>query len=153
MSVNDLLTIGFTSTRKLREKDPPRIRGVLDTLDADRYVTGGAIGGDALIGLYLVLTQPSKEHIVYVPHNTSQVEWWWETEAARATGAVINVFHGGSYAERNQKIVDAINKLYAFPGYPEQDGHSRRSGTWETIRMAKKRPIDKHICVLREDSW
>lgn len=152
MALSDLFTVGFSSTRKLRKQDGPRIRDVCDAYDAERYITGGAIGGDAFIGLYLVLTQPSKEHVVYVPHNTSQVDWWWETDAARATGAVINVFHKGPYAERNQSIVDVSNILCGLPAYPEFDGRSRRSGTWQTIRMARRRKIDHQVVVLREET-
>ena len=42
---------------------------------------------------------------------------------------------------RNADIVDSSSILVAGPAYPEDDGHSRRSGTWMTIRMAREAMI------------
>ncbi len=42
------------------------------------------------------------------------------------------------YAARNQDIVDASQKLIAAPRYPEKDERSKRSGTWQAVRMAVK---------------
>lgn len=42
------------------------------------------------------------------------------------------------YPARNQDIVDASQKLIAAPRYPEKDERSRRSGTWQAVRMAAK---------------
>ena len=41
------------------------------------------------------------------------------------------------YADRNHDIVNACELLIACPAYPENDKRSTRSGTWQTIRMAR----------------
>ena len=43
------------------------------------------------------------------------------------------------YKDRNQDIVNmGTGALLAAPAYPEDDRRSKRSGTWQTIRMARK---------------
>jgi len=49
------------------------------------------------------------------------------------------------YLERNMDIVDACNILIACPKGPEE----RRSGTWSTVRYAKK--SKKNIIILYPD--
>lgn len=39
---------------------------------------------------------------------------------------------------RNQDIVDAVEILFATP---KTDAEEKRSGTWATVRMARKKPI------------
>jgi len=56
------------------------------------------------------------------------------------------------YKRRNQRIVDLSNRLIAFPMYREDHAQSRRSGTWQTIRMGRRAGImaDADIHVLSE---
>jgi hypothetical protein len=42
------------------------------------------------------------------------------------------------YRERNQDIVNAVDLLIATPAQPEADPRSKRSGTWMTIRLARR---------------
>lgn len=46
------------------------------------------------------------------------------------------------YLPRNRDIVDAVDTLFAAPSGEEE----LRSGTWSTVRYARKRGI--HICVI-----
>jgi hypothetical protein len=46
-----------------------------------------------------------------------------------------------TYRERNLDIVTYSRLLIACPAYPEQDARSARSGTWQTVRFARKVPI------------
>ena len=46
---------------------------------------------------------------------------------------------------RNKNIVDASNLIFAFPF----DKEIIRSGTWSTIRYAKK--INKPLIIIRKD--
>jgi hypothetical protein len=42
------------------------------------------------------------------------------------------------YAQRNRAIVEACITLLAFPLYPEDDSRSLHSGTWQTVRIARR---------------
>ena len=53
------------------------------------------------------------------------------------------------YLDRNADIVSFSDALLAAPQYPESDPRSRRSGTWQTIRLARKSSIP--ILITRPD--
>lgn len=42
------------------------------------------------------------------------------------------------YGERNHDIIRAVNLLIACPLHPEHDPRSARSGTWQTVRLARR---------------
>lgn len=46
-------------------------------------------------------------------------------------------YAGKPYRLRNQDIVNACDVLVACVRWPEDDRRSKRSGTWQTIRMAR----------------
>lgn len=46
------------------------------------------------------------------------------------------------YRERNRDIINTCQSLIACPVYPENDSRSQRSGTWQTIRLARARNLD-----------
>lgn len=52
----------------------------------------------------------------------------------------VTVLDRQPFRERNQAIVDASQGLLACPSGAEED--QRRSGTWQTVRMARARGID-----------
>lgn len=54
-----------------------------------------------------------------------------------------------TYAVRNQAIADASDILIISPRYPEKDDRSKRSGTWQTARMAVK--VGKPVIVVDYD--
>jgi hypothetical protein len=45
------------------------------------------------------------------------------------------------YRDRNYDIVAACDLLIAIPQYPENDSRSERSGTWQTVRIARRARI------------
>jgi hypothetical protein len=45
---------------------------------------------------------------------------------------------GTTYADRNAVLVKRGTFVCGLPAYPEDDPRSRRSGTWQTIRMARR---------------
>jgi hypothetical protein len=49
------------------------------------------------------------------------------------------------YMDRNQDIVDEADILLAVPDFPEYHQLSRRSGSWATIRRARKKGIPVHV--------
>ncbi len=50
--------------------------------------------------------------------------------------------------QRDKIIVVVSNRLLAVPGYPE----SRRSGTWATVRFARKSNVPISLCELWDAS-
>jgi hypothetical protein len=136
-------TIGFTAARNVAKGSMGEsvIRYTLAQLPpADRYVTGGCWGGEAIIGLWLYRARPRAEHVVVVPANRSQVSPWWEgVQGGRIT--LIFMEPGTTYKDRNTRIVMESNQLCGFPAYEENDSRSLRSGTWQTLRLGVKHGI------------
>jgi hypothetical protein len=145
------LTAGFTAARELDDQGAEVILNVLAALPpAGRYVTGACIGGDALIGRWLALNRPEARHIVIVPTDRSRVDMWWLKTAVRRNvlAEVILMPPGTAYADRNYQIVQRSTMLFGFPAYPEDDPRSARSGSWQTIRMARKAgKLSQWACV------
>lgn len=141
------LAIGFTAARDLGDQGQSVIACVLDRLPpAARYITGGAIGGDALIGRWLVERWPGAHHVVIVPADKSRVDPWWLTVDVAVEA--IPMPAGTTYKDRNAEIVRRSVMLFGFPAYPEDDPRSARSGSWQTIRMARRaRKLSQWHCV------
>jgi hypothetical protein len=58
---------------------------------------------------------------------------------------MVHCYATSEYLDRNQKIVESCDELWAFPDGPEK----LRSGTWSTVRYAKKR--NKPVRIFFED--
>ena len=120
----------------------------LARLRAAQFVTGGAVGLDSYAGRLLVLLNPGARHQVIVPADRSRVDpWWYEPQFADRV-ELVEMPPGTSYAERNQALVDAVVVLYAFVGWPEDHPRSLRSGSWQTVRMARRAGKPAHVTVL-----
>lgn len=137
-----MITVSFTASRFSFAPPPGHVAGTLALLPlaGARYVTGACEGGDAWIGAFLHRNRPDALHEVIVPADTSQVDWWWE-QPENLGGPGITVTRmpwGTSYADRNQALADRADEVIGFPLFPEADPRSRRSGTWQTIRMARR---------------
>lgn len=142
------LTLGFTAARALDASGHAVIANVLTILPfAARYVTGGARGGDAFIGRWLYENRPFSEHVVIVPANRSQVDPWWEDSAGMRVTLIL-MPDGTTYDDRNARLVGESGRLCGFPAYLEDDPRSLRSGTWQTLRMARlARMLYRWHCV------
>lgn len=133
-------SVSFTASRTL---SPQAAGGVVTNVltvhvpQADRYLTGACMGGDAFIGRWLRLHRPDAEHVVIVPADRSRVDPWWEQDGCPPV-TVTEMPPGTTYADRNARLVTEANAVFAFPAYPENDPRSLRSGTWQTARMARK---------------
>lgn len=132
-------SVSFTASRELDAGGRALINTVLavHVPDAGRYVTGGCQGGDAFIGRWLHANRPDTEHVVIVPAARSRVDPWWET-ASRRNLTVVEMPAGSTYAHRNARLAAWGDSVFAFPAYPEDDPRSRRSGTWQTVRMSRR---------------
>lgn len=135
--MGESLTVSFTAARDLDEGGREVLLNVLITRVplADRYATGAAIGGDTFIGRWLRLNRPEAEHVVVVPADRSRVDPWW-LELGGVT--VIMMPAGTTYADRNAKLVELGTMVFGFPAYPEAHSQSSASGSWQTIRMARR---------------
>ena len=144
----ELLAVGFTASRELGQS-----RDVVVTVlttgvpRAGLYITGGAVGGDALIGRWLWVCRPEAQHCVIVPADRSRVEPWWN--GCKGAVEVIEMPPGSTYADRNAEIVARSVMLFGFPAYPEDHSRSVRSGSWQTIRMARRAgKLSQWACVM-----
>jgi hypothetical protein len=144
--VADLLAVGFTASRELDEHGRQIILDVLHGVPlASRYVTGGCIGGDSFIGRWLFWNRPDAEHVVVVPADRSRVDPWW-TWVQPVT--LIVMPPGTTYRDRNERLVAESTVVYGFPAYVEEDPRSRRSGTWQAARMARRaQKLSQWHCV------
>jgi hypothetical protein len=145
--------IGFSATRAITSAHRSAIRPFLADLDADGYVTGGCVGGDAFIARTLVRLYPQARHIVVVPADRSRVEYWWLHCKPVDHLQVILMSPGTSHRDRNVDIVERSSRLITFPLFTETDLLSRRSGTWQTVRLARRAglPVDTHILAQLVD--
>lgn len=133
-----MTTLGFTASREGFDPPPQQVWQVLMSLPpAGRYVTGGCRGGDAVIGRWLRITYPHAEHVVVVPASLRQAEDWW-SGLDRLPPQVIRMPPWSTYRDRNIYLVQLASEVYGFPSWPEQDQRSARSGTWQTIRLARR---------------
>jgi hypothetical protein len=122
--------LGFTGTRTINDDDKETIAKFLRTpsFEIDRFqtfVTGACIGVDAYVGELMSRWFPLARHVV-----------------------IINMPPESSYRDRNLNIVRLSNKLIGFPRYAEHDPRSRRSGTWMTVRIARRLGVTYKTSVL-----
>lgn len=129
--------VAFTGTRKPTELTISRVdaflRGIKETFKQSEIVVvqGGCIGVDQRALLQAADVHGFTVHTV-LPSDRSRVcpEWRvWSTTYEE----------GGAYRARNQRVVDRARGglLAAFPADEEGATNSRRSGTWQTVRMAR----------------
>lgn len=96
------------------------------------FNTGGAAGIDTMACVAGLIVWPNARHRILHPAYLA----WNETELRKqATGFVEFVPIEGSYMDRNDALVAACDLLLA---YPRTDREQLRSGTWATIRRARK---------------
>jgi hypothetical protein len=138
-----MTTIGFTGTRDLPPEAWAPLRQRLATLYVDEFVTGACRGVDAFAGENLARLHPEARHTVLVPANRRFVDYWWLRlpAALLANVDVLDMPDGTSYAYRNAEIVRRSQRLIAVPVAGEDDPGQRRSGTWQTVRMGRRKGI------------
>jgi hypothetical protein len=73
-------------------------------------------------------------------HGHPGMDEWGKSRLTLPTGKYdYDILHSRElYKTRNWNIVNVSDVLIACPAYPENDKGSRRSGTWQTVRMARR---------------
>jgi len=128
--------VGFTATRRLVPGHHARMLEVLARGQGKEFTTGGAPGGDQLIAETLYRLRPDAHHRIVLPRlqeNTRSHHAYAEGRAR--THELV----------RTDVVLDHSDRLIAFPLHEEH--HDERSGTWATVRQARKRgiPVEVHI--------
>ena len=116
---------------------------------ADVYISGAAFGVDTAAALAAIDLYPEAEHRVYVPaapHNRELVA------LLRARGAVVlfapaERSNAASYMARSDWMVADCTTLTGFPYTLVEE---LCSGTWATIRRARKAGRGVRLLPLRE---
>ena len=123
-------TVGFTGTRRgMTYSQIVRVTRLINMHQPQVVHHGDCIGADAQFH-DICLACGTCEIVIHPPTNTSM--------RAYCKGAT-NILNPTAYLDRNKKIVNLSNFLIACPMQKEEQ---LRSGTWSTIRFAKKTDTD-----------
>ena len=128
------LVIGFTGTVEgisdERRQELRRRLALARERDYTQFLHGDCVGADeqahniaSELGFFVVIHPPKNPKLrAWCEHTTSGV-----------------IYPPDEYMVRNQNIVNAADVLVACPKNP--DSEELRSGTWATVRRARKRGI------------
>lgn len=126
-----MTSLGFTGTQ--RGMTEPQRRALVDVLDRfpdrDRFHHGDCVGADEQA--HAIAAERGWTIYVHPPFNSSK-RAWCSAHVGYATKP---------YLQRNDAIVAASDLLLAAPSAPEDHPSQRRSGTWYTVRRAKRESV------------
>lgn len=123
------MKIGVTATRAgLSPAQLDVAHYVFTSNDVEELHHGDCVGGDAELHDVLLEAEPDARVVIHPPDDPRHRAYC----AAREGDAVLEEKY---YTDRNHDIVDAADVVVAFPS----SGREKvRSGTWATIRYARK---------------
>lgn len=120
-----MLNIGFTGTQHgMTEAQQLRFRAILGLLTVDTFHHGDCIGADSQVHDIVLEKSPRTHLIIHPPINGAK--------RAFKNGQLLPA---KDYITRNHDIVDGTDVLIACPN---TFCDRLRSGTWATIRYARK---------------
>lgn len=126
------MIIGVTATQQgLTDRQKRLVREELIALGATELHHGDCIGGDA--DIHQIAVELDLYIIIHPPRNESKRAFCEAHETRRAL----------EYLDRNKNIVLESNFLIGCPRYNREE---LRSGTWSTIRFARR--IAKDYVVI-----
>lgn len=129
------MKIGFTGTISgMSEAQRDKLTALLAELGASQLHHGDCVGADA--DAHGIARSLDIAVVLHPPSNDKSRAFCQGSVEERPPRA---------YLDRNKAIVDVTEVLIATPWGPEQ----RRSGTWATIRYARKRARTCYI-VMRD---
>lgn len=107
----------------------------------DEVRTGGAHGVDTCVAREALVLWPAARHVLYLP------EGCWFNEECLSWPECVHERIAGGYMARNDALVLGATHVIGFPSHP---GEVRRSGTWSTIRRARKLHLPTLIVPLSD---
>lgn len=135
-----MTTIGFTGSRQgITPAQRDTLRRLLEEIYPDIVVHGCAIGADAQFAFLCSVRSPRPHIIGYPSDQPSQTD-------DEACGLCDEIKPPSPPLRRNREIVDTSNRLLACPA---SDTEELRSGTWATIRYARRK--QRHITLILPD--
>lgn len=138
--------VGWTGSRDLTDAMRAAIDTYLDYL-ATRYratrdvkvVHGGCLGVDEYVSKSA--SARGIPQVTIFPSNMSQAA----TACRYRSQEVVQMPEGSTYRQRNEAIVKLATTLVAVPRFAEDHPRMRRSGTWMTIRIARRRGVPLEV--------
>jgi precorrin-2 methylase len=140
-------TVTFTGTRWPPYRTAGFIRETVGDLDAlDKIIVGGAPGVDELVAMAAL--EMNSGHSVYavLPCTTDPEDISWLDRI----GGWEQMPAGTTFKQRDARMVELGDRVIAFPLYREDDARMKRSGTWITVRIARKAGKSVEVHVLSE---
>lgn len=133
------LKIGFTGTQRGMTPDQKAaVRNLLWEVGGGEFHHGDCIGADA--EAHDIAVSLRFDTVIHPPSDPSKRAFKW------ATARTHYIRTPKPYLERNHDIVDETQEMIATPGeYHEQ----LRSGTWATVRYARK--LKRKITIIFPD--
>jgi hypothetical protein len=124
------LKVGFTGTQRgMTPEQRKTLTSLFRVLSFDEFHHGDCVGADAE-AFSLVHSFTSSRIVVHPPLNTSKRAFTTHYDESRPER---------DYLDRNHDIVDETDLLIATPSEPTE---RLRSGTWATVRYARKSKKD-----------
>lgn len=153
----------FTGVQQIVGPQFRYINEVLDALKANVFITGCAYGIDTYVANECIRNFPKARHIGVVPygykfndvhiHGMTLAGEVWDMAKPKNKSEHPNLLRNDYMLELAQELNKNTAKLIAFPGGPKE---VLRSGTWSTIRRARKRnmPVEIYpLCYAEGTTW
>lgn len=142
--------VAFTGTREPPADWLETIERLVAALPADAtVVTGACRGVDALVAR-LAHARDLWVHAI-VPGERGP---WLDPDWRRYATTSDEMPPGSTFRQRDERVVMFAARYYgrlvAVPRWPEDDPRSQRSGTWMTVRIARRRCVPIHLERLWE---
>ncbi len=136
------MIVGFTGTQKgMTAAQLTQAYSILGIMDLTHLHHGDCIGADNQA--HSIALSRKCEITIHPPVNNTKRAF---CHNKITTDTILHVKRPLEYLERNHNIVDESEALVATPG---ENQEQLRSGTWATIRYAKKR--GKEIIIIFPD--
>lgn len=134
------MELGITGTQKgMTEAQFASLRMLIQYIDIDKIHGGDCIGFDSECILLVNELRPDIKTVGHPPSNPKK-RMFLEYDELREEK---------DYPIRNRAIVDETDMLLACP---EQENEIIRSGTWSTVRYARK--TGKTVIIIKPDgTW